>query len=328
MKAQAIWFAGPRRVELRDEDVPPPGPRQVRVRAVASAISHGSEMLVYRGQVTPELALDLPTLAGSFAFPIKFGYACVGQVIDVGLEVTSLGPGELVFALHPHQQVFNIAAASLLHLPPETDPLAAVFCANLETALNIVHDAAPRLGERVVVFGQGVVGLLVSSLLKRCGASVIAVDPLEQRRVLAGHMGADAAVIPDEVATILGADPADIAIEVSGTPAALQQAIDHLALEGTVVVASWYGSKAVHLDLGGAFHRRRLSLRSSQVGRLNPMLAPRWDQQRRWQTVRDLLPQLDLVRLISHRFALSEAAEAYRLVDEGAQELVQVVFEY
>ncbi len=328
MKTQALWFAGPRRVALREEEAPPPGPGQARVRALASAISHGSEMLVYRGQVTPDLALDLPTLAGSFAFPIKFGYACAGEVIDVGAEVDSAAPGDLVFALHPHQQIFTITADVLLRLPPETEPLAAVFGANLETALNIVHDAAPRLGETVLVVGLGVVGLLTTALLNRCGAVVIAVDPLEQRRLLAGRMGAEAAVAPEDLAGLLSSRPADIAIEVSGAPAALQTAIDHLVVEGTVVVASWYGSKAVSLDLGGAFHRKRLSLRSSQVGRINPTLAPRWDYARRWETVRDLLAHLDPTVLITHRFDLEQAAEAYRLIDENPADVVQVVFEY
>jgi 2-desacetyl-2-hydroxyethyl bacteriochlorophyllide A dehydrogenase len=328
MKTKALWFAGSRRAELREEAVPLPGPRQARVRTLASAISHGSEMLVYRGQVTPDLALDLPTLAGSFAFPIKFGYACAGTVIDVGADVDSVARGDLVFALHPHQQVFTITAGMLLRLPPETDPLAAVFCANLETALNIVHDAVPRLGETVLVFGQGVVGLLVTSLLDRCGVRVVAVDPLEQRRRLALRMGAAAAVAPEDLSIGLGPRPADIAIEVSGAPAALQTAIDHLAVEGTVVVASWYGSKAVSLDLGGAFHRKRLRLRSSQVGRINPILAPRWDYTRRWETVRDLLAQIDPTVLISQRFAFNEAAAAYRLLDENSAAVVQGVFEY
>jgi 2-desacetyl-2-hydroxyethyl bacteriochlorophyllide A dehydrogenase len=328
MKTQAVWFAGPRRAELREEEAPPPGPDQARVRTLASAISHGTEMLVYRGQVTPNLALDLPALAGSFGFPIKFGYACAGQILEVGSAVENLAPGDLVFALHPHQQVFTIAAETLLRLPPGSDPLAAVFCANLETALTIVHDAAPRLGETVLIVGQGVVGLLTTALLSRCGARVIAVDPLEQRRLLAGRMGADVAVAPEDLSIGLGARPADIAIEVSGTPAALQSAIDHLAVEGTVVVASWYGSKAVSLDLGGAFHRKRLSLRSSQVGRINPALTPRWDYARRRETVRDLLAQVDPTVLISHRFALNEAAAAYRMVDENPSAVVQVVFEY
>lgn len=328
MKTQALWFAGPRQVELREEEAPPPGSRQARVRALVSAISHGSEMLVYRGQVTPDLALDLPTLAGSFAFPIKFGYACVGQVLDVGTDVDSVAPGDIVFALHPHQQFFTIAAETLLRLPPEIEPPAAVFCANLETALNIVHDAAPRLGETVLIVGQGVVGLLVTALLSRCGAVVIAVDPLAQRRLLAGRMGAEAAVAPEDLASVLDLRLADIAIEVSGTPAALQTAIDHLAVEGTVVVASWYGNKAVSLDLGGAFHRKRLSLRSSQVGRINPALAPRWDDARRWATVRDLLVHFDPTVLISQRFAFNEAAAAYRLIDENPAAVMQVVFEY
>ncbi|HEX2183696.1 MAG TPA: zinc-binding alcohol dehydrogenase, partial [Rubrobacteraceae bacterium] len=165
LEARAVWFAAPRAAELRRETVPPPGPGEVRVRSLVSAISHGTEMLVYRGEVPPDLPLDLPTLAGSFSFPIKHGYATVGRVTESGAE--HLSPGDLVFVHHPHQEVFTVPADLPLPLPDGTEPLTGVFFANLETALNVVHDTPLRLGETALVFGQGVVGLLITQLLKR-----------------------------------------------------------------------------------------------------------------------------------------------------------------
>jgi 2-desacetyl-2-hydroxyethyl bacteriochlorophyllide A dehydrogenase len=332
--ARAVWFAGPRAVEIRAEQVPPPGPGQIRVRAIASAISHGSEMLVYRGQVDPALPLDLPTLAGGFGFPIKYGYASVGTVIDVGEGVAALQVGDRVFCLHPHQSVYLAPAHLALRLPAGIDPTLGVFCANLETALNIVHDTPLRLGETAVIFGQGVVGLLVAQLLRMAGAArVMAVEPSAGRRALAMATGADAALapgddLPDRLRALNAGRAADVAVEVSGAPAALQAAIDCVMDEGTVVVASWYGRKPVSLDLGGHFHRGRVTLRGSQVGRLNPSLGPRWDHARRSQAVAALLPRLRLAELVSQRAPLEGAADAYALVDGGGEGVVQVVLEY
>lgn len=331
--ARAVWLAGPRQVELREEAVPPPGPGQVLIEAVASAISHGTELLVYRGQVDPALPLDLPTLAGSFAFPIKYGYASVGRALAAGPGVEHVAPGALVFALHPHQSLYLAPAHLVTPLPDGLDPALGVFFANAETALNIAHDAAPRLGETAAVFGQGVVGLLVTQTLALAGARVLAVEPDPGRRALALAVGAAAALapgpgLPDELRAQNDGRLADLAVEVSGAPGALQLALDAVLDEGTVVVASWYGRKPVTLDLGARFHRGRVRLRSSQVGRLAPETWPRWDHARRSRAVAALLPRLRLAELISHRLPLARAAEAYALVDAGGPGVVQVLLEY
>jgi 2-desacetyl-2-hydroxyethyl bacteriochlorophyllide A dehydrogenase len=322
--ARAAWIVAPRQVELREELVPPPGPGEVRIAAIVSALSHGTELLVYRGEVDPALPLDLPTLAGSFALPIKYGYASVGRVLDVGEGVEGLGQGDLVFALHPHQEVYLAPSRLVTRLPAGLAPGHGVLFANAETALNIAHDAAPRLGETAVVFGQGVVGILAAQTLRLAGAArVIAVEPNARRRALALECGADVALEPgprlaDELRAHNEGRLADLAVEVSGAPAALQAAIDAVMDEGTVVVASWYGRKPVSLDLGARFHRGRIRLRSSQVGRLAPETGPRWDHGRRSAAVADLLPRLRLGGLVSHSVPFEQAAKAYYVVDHGA----------
>ncbi len=333
--ARALWLTAPRTAAFRSEEAPPPGPGQVRVRALASAVSHGTEMLVYRGEVPRDLPLDLPTLAGGFAFPIKYGYASVGRVTDVGPAVRRFAPGDAVFVLHPHQSAYVVPETMPVRLPDGLDPLVGVFTAHVETAVNILLDTPLHLGETALVFGQGTVGLLVGQLLKRAGARcVIGVDPLARRRDLARAVGVDVALSPDDddfpacVRALTGGRGADLAIEVSGAPTALQAAIDAVAVEGTVVVASWYGTKPVTLTIGGHFHRGRVRLRSSQVGRLNPDLAPRWDYARRTETVVELLPQLRLAELVSHRFPFARAPEAYQLLDAHPGETVQVVLTY
>ena len=333
LPARSLWFAAPRTAELRPADAPLPGPGEVRVRALASAVSAGTEMLVYRGEVPKDLPLDLPTFAGSYGFPIKYGYALAGRILDAGPDVESLAPGDPVFVHHPHQDVFVVPAETAVRLPDDLDPLLGVFAANLETALNVVHDAPLRLGEWALVFGQGVVGLLVARLLTLSGAKVLAVDPLEKRRRLALAGDAHGALKPDEdlgarVGEATAGRGADVAVEASGSGAALQAAIECVADEGTVVVASWYGTKPVSLALGGRFHRGRVRLRSSQVGRLSPELSVRWDRARRMETVVGLLDRLRLEELISHRIPFGETPEAYQLLDERPEETVQVVLDY
>jgi 2-desacetyl-2-hydroxyethyl bacteriochlorophyllide A dehydrogenase len=330
----SVWFSRPRTVELRQEDDPSLAADEVRVAAVGSAISHGTEMLVFRGQIPAGLGLDLPTLRGSFDFPIKYGYASVGRVVETGSGVRDLAQGDTVFVHHPHQSAYVVPASMPVRLPGDLDPSLGVFLANVETAVNVVVDAGPRLGERVAVFGQGVVGLLITQLLRRAGVSqILAVEPVARRRELACLVGADLALDPSDASVRLIRDMTDgagvdIAIEASGQPAALDLALESVVFGGTVVVCSWYGTKPVPLTLGGAFHRRRLRIVSSQVGTIDAALQPRWSTRRRLELARDLLPRLELEALISHRFPIEQAAEAYLLVDEHPDEVIQVVLTY
>jgi len=331
--ARAVWFVAAGQAEIRDEVLPRVGRSSILVRAERSAISHGTEMLVYRGLVPRETTLDLPTLAGSFSFPIKYGYASVGTVLEVGDSATATQVGDRVFCLHPHQTAYVVPVDLAWRLPSDLNAERAVFAANVETALNVLLDTPVRLGERVAVFGQGTVGLLIGMLARRNGAGrIVVVDPFERRRTLALSLGADAALepeaaTPNAISDVLGGRP-DLVYEVSGSPDALQSAIEAVADDGTVTVCSWYGAKAVPLMLGGRFHRGRVHLRSSQVGRIAPELGSRWEYGRRRAAVLDLLAALPVERLISHRFDFEDAPKAYELVSGRSEETVQVVLTY
>ncbi len=290
-------------------------------------------MLVYRGQVPPGTALDLPTLQGSFDFPIKYGYASVGRVEQMGTGVEDLAVGDLVFVHHPHQTAYVVPGSVPIRLPRDLSPELGVFLANMETAITVMLDAAPRIGERLVIFGQGVVGLLLTRLAKLTGTeTIIAVDPIGRRRDLARDMGADVAIdtaeILETVRELTGGTGADVVIEASGAPAALATALDCTAFAGTIVVSSWYGTKSAQLPLGGAFHRRRLRVVSSQVGTIDPSLEPRWNRKRRAELACELLARLDLGSLITHHIPFDRIADAYLLVDERPDETVQVVLTY
>ncbi len=331
---EAVWFGAPRRVEIREESVPRVAPDQVRIRALVSGVSAGSELLVYRGHAPRDLPPDLPTIGGDFAFPIKFGYSSVGRVVEAGTRVERLAVGDLVFVHHPHQTEYVVPADAAVRLPADLSPETGVFSANLETAVTVILDAHPRLGDAVLVVGQGVVGLLITMLLDRVGARpIVTVDLHERRREASTSFGADHALaadseMVDRVLELTEGRGVDVAVEASGSPAALQACIDGVAFAGTVVVASWYGTRAATLALGGAFHRRRLRVVSSQVSSLDPSVTPRWDRRRRTALVSELLRELPLPTLVTHRFPFRHAASAYEMLDRTPEECVQVVLDY
>ncbi|MFN5059362.1 MAG: zinc-dependent alcohol dehydrogenase [Chloroflexota bacterium] len=328
----AVWTVAPYQVRIQTESLAPLNADEVAISTHYSAISHGTEMLVYRGQVPSSMALDLPTLEGSFAFPIKYGYAVVGRVQDIGDAVADVAIGDMVFALHPHQTYCHVHHTLVKKIPPTVPAKAAVLAANMETAINIVHDTRPVLGDIVVVIGLGVVGLLVSWLLARQAVRVIAIDPIAHRRECAQQMGVLKVIHPDEapqfVHMITEKRGADCVIEVSGNPEALPLALDLVGQEGLIVVASWYGSKPVTLDLGSRFHRGRVRMRSSQVGQLAPDLAPRWDYQRRMSVVWRMLAQFPYHVVLTHEYRFENAASAYDVIDRNELPMVQTVLQY
>lgn len=334
---RGLVFAAPRAVEVQAGDAPQPGPGELRVRSAVSAISAGSELLLYRGEAPEEGALDetIPALGGGFAFPLRYGYALAGRVDALGTAVDPSWLGRAVFAFHPHDSHAIIRPQDAMPLPDGVPPELGVFIPNLETAVNLVMDGAPLIGERVVVFGQGVVGLLVTALLARFPLGrLLTVDALPARRAVAREFGAHASLDLNEneaLWTLLDdAEPggADLLYELSGNPAALDAALAAAGFGGRVVVGSWYGRKPVALALGGRFHRDRQRLISSQVSSIAPELRGRWTKERRFHTVLELLPQLGLERLISHRFPIERAAEAYALLDNRPDEALQVLLTY
>lgn len=331
--SRSVWFTAPRQVEVRSLELPDPGPGQVRVEMVCSAISAGTEMLVYRGQFPAGLAVDaaIRPLAGAFAYPLRYGYAVVGQVAALGPGVAAEWRGRLVFAFQPHASAFVAPAADLLPVPAGLEPEAAVCLPSMETAVNFLLDGAPLVGEQVVVLGQGVVGLLTTALLARLPlARLLTVDSLESRRAWSRRLGAELSLAPEadlrrELGAADEAGGADLVYELSGAPAALDAAISAAGFSGRIVVGSWYGQKRHAVDLGGRFHRGRLRLISSQVSTVTPELQARWTKARRLETAWRMLAQSAPQQLISHRFPLAEAARAYALIDAQPAEALQVI---
>jgi 2-desacetyl-2-hydroxyethyl bacteriochlorophyllide A dehydrogenase len=341
VKRLAVYFDAPYQVVAKQETAPGLEPGHVLVGTLASAISPGTELLVYRGQVPSDIPIDdtIPALAGKFEYPLKYGYAAVGEVIAVGSEVASDWQGRRVFAYNPHESVFAANPNHLLPLPPWISAEEATLLPTLETVVNLLMDGRPLVGEQVGVFGQGVVGLLVTAALAQFPvASLVTLDPVPLRREKSLSLGAHQALdphtpglLPRLLKALQGDRPyrgADLTYELSGDPAALDLAIAATGFTGRVVIGSWYGRKQAPLGLGGRFHRSRISLMSSQVSTISPRALSRWNRNRRWQTALDMLRRLRPLRLVTHRFPVDRAAEAYALLDQSPDEAIQIILTY
>lgn len=338
VRQHRLEFVEPGRVTVQVGPAPQPAGDQVLVQTRYSAISPGTEMLVYRGQWPPGVAVDaaLDGLTGAFAYPLAYGYCTVGRVIATGDAVADDWLGRRVFAFQPHQNLFCAHPATLHPIPDDLDDEAALFLANMETAVNLLLDGAPLIGEQVVVVGQGIVGLLTTALLARFPlTSLSTLEAHPRRREASLRLGAGQCFDPQDPDLLarLGAvpsqgGPADLVYELSGSPAALDTALALTRFSGRVVVGSWYGTKTAALDLGSFFHRGRISLISSQVSTVAPALSGRWQTSRRlalaWEMLRQVRPQA----CITHRFSLDEAASAYALIDSSPGETIQVIFDH
>ncbi len=286
--SSAFWIAEPGRGEIRPEPVRPPAAGEVQVRALYSGISRGTESLVFAGRVpaTEYERMRAPFQAGAFPAPLKYGYASVG--------IVEAGPPELrhraVFVLHPHQTRYVVPVEWAHPLPDAVPPGRAVLAANLETAINGLWDAQPQVGDRVAVIGAGTVGCLVAWLAARIpGCSVELIDINPRRAAIANALGVVFAGPSSATAD------ADVVIHASGSPDGLNLALRLAGFEATVVELSWYGDQPVAVPLGEAFHVRRLTLKSSQVGTIADSQRARWTTRRRMQLALALLadPALD-----------------------------------
>jgi threonine dehydrogenase-like Zn-dependent dehydrogenase len=356
--ARILVITGPRQLDVLERRLPDPGPDDVVVQTLFSGISHGTEMNVYRGlapqwskRYDRDLRLFVPaspaTDAGlpeqgywtagdtHWGYPLAYGYANIGRVVALGSTVNNLQLGELVYAYQPHQTAFVAPAASVIRLPELANPAVGVLYSHLNTAYGGVLDADIRLDDTVVVFGQGVVGLLVTQFLRRTAARrIITVETLPARQRLSLQCGADECLDPSQVDVALtvrertGGRGADVVIEASGAYPALQEAIRTAAPNTTVVALSWYGGTGAALALSDEFHHNRITIRSSQVGGIAPELAATHSLSRRADQIKDWFGELQLDLLLTTIVPFTAAADAYRLIDEHGADAIQVVLHY
>ena len=329
-KAKTLFFTAPGQVEIRECPLPHVRDDEVLVETVCSAISAGSEMLVYRGQF-PQLKDAHDVVSSELKYPLAYGYACVGVVRELGGMVTGEWKDRLVFSFQPHTSHFVAKTDSLFPIPKSLSPENACFLPNMETAVNLVQDGAPILGERVLVLGQGVVGLLTAFLLGEFPLeNLTVVDGIEKRRHalrVDGQRSKVKSLAPADLRASTS-DSFDLSFELTGSPSALNTAIEHTTFSGRIVIGSWYGQKRDEINLGGSFHRSRIRLVSSQVSTISPELSGRWDKPRRFDVAWKALERIQPEKWITHRFSLEQAGKAYQLLDENPQEAIQVIFDY
>jgi 2-desacetyl-2-hydroxyethyl bacteriochlorophyllide A dehydrogenase len=330
VEARALRFVAPRRVEIQRVEVRPPAPGEVLVRTRWSGISGGTELLAYRGELDETLELDetIGSLEGTFRYPFAYGYSSVGEVDRSGSD----GPGEgsTVFAFHPHQDLFTAPAADVVAVEGVDGRVATLFPL-VETALQVALDAGPRVEEPVVVLGLGPVGVLTGAMLQRSGADVLAADPRRDRRETASRFGirvVDSSEIREAVLASTSGSGVPLVVDATGNPAALPLALELLAHEGEALVCSWFGSKDVRLPLGAAFHRRRLTIKSTQVSTIPARLAGRWDIARRRRAAMRLLTELPVKLLATHDLPFEQAAEAYAALDRGDEGVMHVALRF
>jgi len=343
-----VQFASPENAEVVTESLSSPKAHDVIVRTTRSAISPGTERLIYQGKAPEQAPADpsIGALSGELSFPLRYGYAAVGVVEDVGSDVDPAWEGQRVFAFHPHASRFAASPDSLIPIPEDVRDDDAVLIPSLETAVNLVMDARLVIGERVVIFGLGIVGLLTTILMSTYPVEhLFAVDPLEKRRSRAEKEGADATFDPEAEAKALekalGMNDrvetdshqrdfpgADVAIEVSGTPSALDQALAVTGYDGRILVGSWYAQDRPGVKLGTRFHRSRLDISASQVSTIDPVYSGRWTKDRRMDVVCTLLSTVRPGRFISHRYTPEHAEEAYTTLCDPETDVLQPVFDY
>ncbi len=322
-------------------------PEEIRLRTLYSGISAGTELTAYRGsnpylhkRWDPEAKLFLPSAEPTHPYPLRgWGYEEVGEVVEVGTEVTQIKIGDLIYGTWGHRThtILAVALAAKRLLPDGLDPILGIFSHIGAIALNGVLDAGMRIGETVAIFGLGVPGQIVAQLAKRSGARVIGVDRLENRLKMAMETGAiDLALNPEEespgeaIKEYTVGRGADVSIEVSGSTAALHEAIRATAYAAKVVALGFFQGEAMGLYLGEEFHHNRVQLVCSQISSVNPELSHRWNRDRLVHTVMALQAKgaLQLKPLITHRVPFQAAADAFRLLDQKPEEALQVVLDF
>ncbi len=310
--ALAFWTVEPGRGEIRPARLAERSAADVRVHTLRSGVSRGTETLVFRGGVPPDqyAVMRAPFQEGDFPGPVKYGYLNVGVVERGSADLL----GRTVFCLHPHQTDYVVPAAAVTVVPNEVPPERAVLAGTVETALNALWDSAPMIGDRITVVGAGMVGCCVARLLARHPAvevELVDVDP--SRAATADALGVDFALPAD------AAEGRDLVVHTSATAAGLQQSLELLTDEGTVLDLSWYGDQRVELSLGGAFHSRRLSVRASQVGMVSPARRARRTHADRMAIALDLLRDPAYDALLSGSSRFEELPEVMASLSDGTR---------
>jgi len=331
MEQKYLLFTSPEQVDVCVRRLPEPGRNEVLVKTNRSAISSGTESLIFRGLFPADEERDssIASLQGSFEYPFQYGYCTVGTISKAGDPKNQDWVGRRVFAFQPHASCFLSNIEDLIPLPDDLSDDLAIFLPNMETAVNLLMDGAPLTGERVAVIGLGVIGMLTTSILSQFPLDLLTgVDILPTRRDKVREMLNSIGLSPEEALFKRPKQGYDLIYELSGSPMGLNLALELAGFESRIVIGSWYGRKGVNLNLGGKFHRSRMKLISSQVSTIPSNLTGRWTKERRFSVAFQHLMRLQPSRWITHRYSLDQAKEAYFQLVSHPEDMLQIVFTY
>lgn len=342
----AFVFNAPRTPAYQTYEDAPLKPDEVRIRTLFSGISAGTELTYYRG-TNPYLSkrwdadrrLFVEGEQATFSYPVlNLGYEEVGEVIETGAAVTDIAIGTRLFGTWGHRTHFvaNLDYVRPRLMPAGADPLFGIFSHLGAIALNGVHDANIKLGDTVAIFGMGALGQLVAMMARRSGARVIAIDLHDSRLEMAGRLGADITLNArrdqpaETIKSLTGGLGADVCIEVSGSTAALHEAIRTVAYSARVVAMGFFQGNAQGLFLGDEFHHNRVNLVCSQISGVAPEISNRWNKLRLWQSAVRLQAEgwLDFRPVITHRAPFEQAVALFATIDQHPDEVLHAVLEF
>ncbi|WP_319478595.1 zinc-binding alcohol dehydrogenase [Marispirochaeta aestuarii] len=301
---RALYFTAPGKIEIREEPPPSPEEGELILQSCLQGISPGTERLMFTGNFPRGMQSDpaIDGFSGSFDYPFRYGY------INVAVDDT----GRRFFAFRDHVTRFTARPEELIPLPDSMNNETALLIPHTETALSIVHDLNPHLGDRVLISGAGIVGTLTAELLDRYqGCKVTVVDPLPDK---VRFFDTERIAFFTSTGEVPGYGNFDAAVDASAAAAGLQSCIDGVGFEGRVVAASWFGDREVGLNLGRNFHRKRLKLISSQVSHIGPSIGSLWNKERRMQLTLQIVESMRRLDLITARFPLSRSIDAFTLI--------------
>lgn len=328
-KTHSLYYEKPGKVSIREGRISQPEEKEIVIKTIISAISAGTERLLYHGKISEGISLDdsINELNQVFRYPVQYGYQNVGRVIDVGKDVPKNMVGKIVFSFHPHESIYKKKYDDIIILPNEMNPRDAIFTASMETAIMLLMDGNPNIGERVGVVGQGVIGLLVVALLKEYPLKeIISFDTSVFRRKMSISCGAHKSY--DQKKDDEEHEELDCVYELSGSATGLELAIAHTGYSGRILIGSWYGDEPMNIHLNTRFHRKRQKIISSQVSTIAPQHSGMWNKKRRLNYALEMINKIRPSRFITHTFGLHETQRAFTMLEQESRDYMQIVFTY
>jgi len=295
---------------------------------------------------TDGLVPTIETVRNKLAQPLPLGYCNVGTVLEVGANVSNFSPGDRVASNGKHAEVVNVPKNLCARISDDVDDESAAFTVIGAIALQGIRLTAPTLGETIVVTGLGLIGLMAVQLLKAQGCRVIGIDLDPARLELARKFGAETVDLSTGQDPITSAQSStkdrgvDAVLITASTKShkPIHQAAQMCRQRGRIVLIGVTGLELSRAD----FYEKELTFQIScsygpgrydrgyeEEGYDYPLGFVRWTEQRNFEAVLDMMAEgrLDVKPLISHRFSIDAAKEAYKIVG-GAEPSLGIMLEY